>query len=57
MLSGRAWSDACFPVGACDGPALKTNHGSFLLKRPYTTADDDPLVTGIFRATLHTAAK
>jgi hypothetical protein len=52
-LSGRAWSDSCF-LGAqgCDGPALNTSAGAFLLKRPYYGFGSDPFVTGIFRATI-----
>jgi hypothetical protein len=53
ILSGRAWSDSCFlQGGGCDGPTLTTSAGPFQLKRPYT-ASTDPLVTGIFRATVH----
>ena len=53
-LSGRAWSDSCFlSGGGCDGPALNTNAGAFLLKRPYYGNGTDPFVTGIFRATVH----
>lgn len=54
MMSGRAWSDSCFPASACDGGPLQTNLGAFALKRPLLVAyDNDPMVTGIYRATLH----
>jgi hypothetical protein len=54
MLSGRAWSDPCFPGTPCDGGPLQTNLGGFVLKRPLMVVpEDDPMVTGIYRATLH----
>jgi len=63
MLSGRAWSDPCFAAsGPCDSsvlPPLATDRGAFSLAEPYTTTTDsagglsyDPLVAGVFRATL-----
>lgn len=54
MMSGRAWSDPSFatPNASTDGAAIPTSAGPFSLKRPYSDFDD-PLVTGIYRATAH----